>query len=352
MTEHEPAAIESAPTEAHLPESAASPAPRPGQGAAWAVALLALATAAGGVYFSWQQRELTRAQDELRRTQSAQETGGAALRADLAKQSERLGGLDAGQREQARLLSETDQGMREARNGLEKLYAEMKGGRDLLPAEEASFLVRHAQYALHLARDQATALRALELAEARLREHGDPKWLPARESLAKAISQLRTQAPADITGITARLRALAARIENLPLASSRGETPPARSTNDSAAGWREFLRSLWEDLKGLVRVRHVENKFPLIAPEQRYFLAQNLALMLNGAQFAALRGDGATYRQNLAAARDWLKMYFDATQPPVVEAQGELATLIETPIATEPPDLAPLLSVLRKSAGR
>lgn len=352
MSENDTAVPATAPERPPV-EPAAAPAPRPGQGAARALALLALATVAGSIYFGWQQRELARAQEEFGRMQAAQQAGAESLRADMTKQNERLAGLDFRQREHADALAASEQRAADTRAAVEKIFAELKSGRDLLPVEETAFLVRNAQYALHLARDSGTALKALELAEARLKEQGDPKWLPAREAIAKAVGQLRAQAHADLTGISARLRALMARVETLPAVQRGAKTGGDAGTAPSATGWREFLRALWEDLKGLVRIRHVEDKIPLLAPEQRYFLAHNLILMLNGAQWAALRADTATYRGNLDAAGSWIATYYDTTQPAVADAQRELKELSEAPIAAEAPDLAPLLAMLRKgTAGR
>jgi uncharacterized protein HemX len=352
MTDETPAASAPPGAEMQPAEPAQTSGPAAGRGPVWAVAVLALVTAAGGGYLGWQQRELARTQDELRAAQAAQQSGGERLRADLAAQDARLGQLQSAQRDAAARFAAAEERAVEARAALEKLFAEVRGGKDLLPADEAAYLVRHAQYALHLAQDPALAVRALELADARLREHGDPKWRPAREALAAAAAKLRFQAPVDLTGVSARLRALAAGAEQLPLAREDRREPAAGTGTQSSAGWRAFLSALWEDLKGLVRIRKSSDRIPLIAPEQRYFLTQNLQLQLYGAQWAALRGDAATYRQNLETARDWLKTYYDATQPPVTAAMGELTELIAAPVTVEPPDLAPLVSLLAKAARR
>ena len=68
----------------------------------------------------------------------------------------------------------------------------------------------------------------------------------------------------------------------------------------------------------------VEVQKPLLPPEQRYFLRENLRLMLYGAQNALLQGSVTTYQQNVKSAARWVREYFDTTTQVVSATLAEI----------------------------
>lgn len=219
-----------------------------------------------------------------------------------------------------------------------------KGRRAWLLAETANLLVI-AQHRLAYARDPSQALEALRAADRQLQQLGDPSYQPVRKILEREIAALETFRRLDLSGMAQRLGQLAGRVDSLPLAPLPQE-PAAPSGEDG------FAREIWKDLRDLVRIRTTTDvRRPLLLPEHKYFLRENLRLMLYGAQIALLHGDIATLELNARAAHKWLADYYDANNSAVRAASAELeATLKNRP--ADLPDISASLTSLRELTAR
>jgi uncharacterized protein HemX len=218
---------------------------------------------------------------------------------------------------------------------------------------EAEQLMVIANYRLQLARDVGSALAALRATDRLLQTLADPNLLPVRRTLAREIAALEALEKTDTVGMSLRLAQLAEQADRLPLAGA-GRTPEtvALATPDDK-DWRVAAQGLWQDLKSLVRVRyHSEGQKPLLAPEQYYFLRENLRLTLFGAQHALLQGNVAVYRQNLKSAIRWLRDYYDLTSQVTVAALAELEKLESERLVSDLPNIAGSLAALRDAKGR
>jgi len=248
---------------------------------------------------------------------------------------------------------------------LDKIHTDLARNRtDWLLTESEQLLVT-ANHRLQMARDVRSALAALHAADQQLKLVINPDMLPVRREITREIGLLEAVEKADINGITLRLGTLAESVDRLPLALDvrwQKDKPAAKTgAKDAAPGdksaptsrWRAALDKLWEDLRGLVRLRtDVEVQKPLLPPEQRYFLRENLRLMLYGAQNGVLQGSVATYQQNVKAAARWLRDYFDTGAQPVAAALAELDKLQSVKLAAELPDISASLQTLRRLSGR
>lgn len=269
---------------------------------------------------------------------------------------------------QIQTLQETQDTIKAA---LERITSDLARRRTEWTLAEAEQLLVIANNRLQLARDVRSALVALRGADALLHQLADPNLLPVRRLLAREINALSALEKADVPGISLRLGVLAEGVDRLPLAlavrlreTTGGGSPaaaPAEAASAAAAaaaaeeaGWRAAARSLWSDLRALVRIRtDVEVQRPLLPPEQQYFARENLRLMLYGAQLALLQGNTAIYRQNLEAADRLLKQFFDLDTQAVAAMQSELDKLKSERIIAELPDISASLESLRRVlAGR
>lgn len=214
-----------------------------------------------------------------------------------------------------------------------------KGRRAWLIAETANLLVI-AQQRLTYARDPRQALEALRAADRQLQQLGDPSYQPVRKLLEGEVEALAAFERLDLRGLAQRLGQLAGRIDTLALAPVRHEPAAA----DSESG---FARAIWRDLRDLVRIRTTTDlRRPLLLPEHKYFLRENLRLMLYGAQVALLHGDNVTLELNVRAALKWLRDYYDTTTSNVQTASTELEATLKTRPA-ELPDISASLKTLR-----
>src|SRR5262245_10512239 len=199
---------------------------------------------------------------------------------------------------------------------------------DLLRTEAEYYLVV-ANTELTLTRDFATALTALELADGRLAELGDPQLAAVREKIAGELLALRSLRVPDIAGIVFSLGRLAARADELRL---RADLPPnLGSEPDTALDAEPGLGRLWLAVKGtlldLVRVERRDDPVPqALSAAERVLARRQLQLELELARVAALRGDGDAFTSGLEKAISLLRRDFDAAS---ADVEGALALLSE-----------------------
>ncbi|MDY6979886.1 MAG: uroporphyrinogen-III C-methyltransferase [Pseudomonadota bacterium] len=319
------------------PENTAEPAPRArGAGVALFVALLGLLGAVGagaGGYYLWQtQQQLADTQRQQLATLEETLTG---LRRQHTSQNSR-------QDEQLQQLQTRQQNLDDALQTLIKSRSHLRN--DWL-LTEAEYLLKLANHRLLLERDVATAIVALQSADERLREVADPGLLKIRQRIAADINDLRAVDQPDLAGLSFTLSSLAGDISRLPLATpdpqTRQQLDAAAAQSDKVESWRELPGALWQDLKSLVVIRqHDEPIQPLLAPEQRFFLTQNLQLQLEQARLALLGGQTRVYQERLQQARQWVETYFDTEQTTTRQTLEQLAQLAEQTIHPELPDIS------------
>jgi len=236
-------------------------------------------------------------------------------------------------------------------------YDALSKDRSQWALSEIEQLLIIANQRLQLAQDFETATIALKAADSRLRALADPAMTPVRKRLATEINQVESFERADISGLAIRLATLVDSVEKLPLSLEISLTP-TRVEDGKAAGaeskkepakTRGFFAELWRDILGLVRIRNnTESYKPLLAPEQQYFLRENLRLLLLGAQQALLRNEMQTFTHNLRSAQRWVNRYFDTHSQAIRHLNTELEVLLKTRPAGRTPDISQSLAMLRK----
>jgi uroporphyrin-3 C-methyltransferase len=109
----------------------------------------------------------------------------------------------------------------------------------------------------------------------------------------------------------------------------------------------------WSKFKGATSdmIKHRttdETVMPLISPEAEYFLRTNLALQMQTARLALLRGERQIYESSLNDSAEWLSTYFDATSSQVGAALDTIGELKGAMVAAENPDISGSLRLLRR----
>ncbi len=249
--------------------------------------------------------------------------------------------LSAQMNQELATLRETQETLK---SGVQALHGEIgKGRRTWLIAETENLLVM-AQHRLSYAHDARQALAALRVADRQLQQLGDPDYLPVRKLLEAEIAALESFERLDLSGMAQRLGQLGARVNSLALAPD-----PVHPTGKTATdGDQAFLHEVWKDLRNLVSIRTTTDvRRPLLLADQKYFLRENLRLLLYGAQVALLHGDFTTVESNIKTARQWLGDYFDVGTPAVQSAVNELDTVLQAR-TVDLPDVSGSLKLLRE----
>lgn len=287
------------------------------------------------------RRELARRLAEMEAQNKEASTRAVQASAALREAEVKLGVLEA------KLAESQSQQI-----ALESLYQELVRNRDEWFFADIEQSVLLASQQLQIAGNVRAALIGLENAEARLQRLDQPRYAQLRRVLARDIERLKALPLADIYGNSARLDEVIAGIERLPLAMdarARPDSAAAETVAQDQPGWERMLRELWREMRRLVRIQTAGvQDAALLAPEQVFFLRENLKLRLVSARLALLTRDGKSYQVDLRAALAAIDSHFDRRDSAVAATAATLRKLQSAQLQVDMPDLAETLEALRK----
>jgi uroporphyrin-3 C-methyltransferase len=354
---------------AMIPSAAESPAPpakssperRSGGFSLWLiVAVLALGLA------GWQWMETRQKLDETRQEMArrlSESDAAVSENGTLAKQAQaqlaalqgRLGELEA-------KLAES----KSQQEALGNLYRRLARGHDESVLTEIEQGVTLASQQLQLAANVQGAILALQTADARLADNGQPQFIGLRKVLTRDLDRLRALPQADLPGMYLRLENVIEAIGALPLAAAgrvRDENPPAPPAEAqpplfsaeywqsllTAEYWRKLASGFWGEMRSLVHIQRIDRAEPaLLPPGQDFFLRENLRLRLLNARLALFARDQQTFHGELRQSVAWIERYFDGPDPAVQNSLQTLRQLAAAEIVIKLPSLNDSLSAIKR----
>jgi uroporphyrin-III C-methyltransferase len=238
----------------------------------------------------------------------------------------------------------------EQRVALEEMYRELSRSADDRVLSEVEQMLVLASQQLQLAGNVRAALGALQAADQRLARAEKLAATPLRRAITQDMDRLKAVPQVDTAGIAVKLDQVIAQADTLPLVIS--ETLPAariaRARATDETGFARAARDLWEEMKGLVRIRDLETQdAALLTPAQGYFLRENVKLRLLAARMALLARDEAAFREDVRAAQAWIVRYFDTRARPTTAVLATLRLVGETPVTITVPDINASLAAVR-----
>lgn len=324
------------------------------QGPGWVrLAVLVLSVAAGGAgWLAWQTHKRVQGleQELVRRQQDSQ--GQATEARVAAKQAQELA------REAAARVTLLDTRLSEValqRSQVEDLIKTLNVSRDenLVYDLEAGLRVASQQAALTGSAEPL--ITALQSADERLTRAKQPRLDNVRRAVAKDLDRVRATRVADINALTIRLDEAVRLVDEIPLINQPEAAAPVPATNQAAGAhkatngkvspsashattpddsWRSTVlswtrgaaESVWSETRSLVRVTRIaQPEGMLIAPDQAFFLRENVKLRLLNARLALLS------RQTPQAAAD-LRLV-ERTLPRYFEAQSRKTQLLQSMVS-------------------
>jgi len=294
------------------------------------LALSAVALVVSGLL--WQK--LTNIQEQLAR-QSADSGANAIEARSLAKQAQELA------RETAARQALTETRLNEValqRTQVEELIQSLSRSRDENLVVDIESSLRLAQQQAQLTGSVEPLLAELRSADKRLDRAAQPRLSRVRAAISRDIDRIRTASVTDVPGLLVKLDELARQVDELPLANAVVSAGAAASARRAAsapvqlAWWQKVVADVREEARGLVRVSRVdEPEAVLLAPEQSFFLRENLKLKLLNARLGLLARQTESARGDVTAAGAALRKYFDPaarrTQVAIALAQQVQAQL-------------------------
>nr|MBP6297651.1 uroporphyrinogen-III C-methyltransferase [Acidovorax sp.] len=180
------------------------------------------------------------------------------------------------------------------------------------------------------------------------------------------LDRLTRAAVTDTAGLLGRLDELVRQVDDLPVlnavaqaaATRRLSAPAATSTATDLANlpwWQATLQRSWEvvrdEARGLVRVSRIDQpEAILLAPDQTFFLRENLKLKLLNARLGVLARQYDSARADLTAATAALNKYFDPASRRTQNAATMLQQAQQNMKGAELPRLDETLSALATAA--
>ncbi len=239
---------------------------------------------------------------------------------------------------------------------LEKLTAESQRSVDELALEEVSQLLKLANNSAVFSNDKHSAVAALKLADSQLKQLADPRYATVRKKINEEIGVLEQVDTADATSLTATLSSMSKKVPTLPLENEppvTGSVQIAEKVEASEPSVSSALSEFWADTVNLIKISRVDQPpKPLLEPEQRFFLDQNIQLKLATAEYAVMQKRGEVYKRNIIDSMKWLQEYYDPRSPEVVETIEQLKVLAEENIESELPSVAQSYDELQRIKGR
>lgn len=323
---------------------------------------------------TWQKLE--NIQGELARR--SQDSGAQAIEArTLAREAQESS------REMSARLASVEARLSEVslqRSQLEELMQSLSRSRDDNLVVDLEAGLRLAQQQAQLTGSTEPLLAALKSAEQRLARAAQPRLSPVQRAIAKDIERVRGAALTDVPALLLRLDELTRLVDELPTANavasnasasasrarsaepSVAEPLSSGTSSSTASSWlpsgqalKTWFSGAWQTLhsevQGLLRVSRIDQpEAALLAPEQTFFLRENMKLKLLNARLALLSRQTEAARSDIASVQTSLLRYFDASARRTVAANNLLQQVQSQLRAGELPRLDETLAALATAA--
>jgi len=274
--------------------------------------------------------------DDLASADEALESRFADLQRDLERRTDILDSLPGR--------------MSNLENSVAAMQGASAGARDTWLLAEAEYYMQIANAQLQLGNNPRLALLALEMADERVVQMADPALTDVRRALAEELAALEAMEKPDLEGTMLTLASLSRVVDSLPL---RAAGDDARESGGAADEEQGAAARAWDSVKdamsGLVKVTPPDEETRvLLTPDAARLIRSNLALQLQAARLALLRGEQAIFEQSLEDADALIEQYFDGGSAQVKSAQATIAEIRDSMVAVAAPDISESLRLIRQ----
>lgn len=229
---------------------------------------------------------------------------------------------------------------------LNRMEKEINQGKEERTLAEVAHYVALAEHRLEVEKDPNLAVKALQAALQRVSWLKRGSYDGLKNALGTDIKNLTAVKTPDWSALS---HVLAGMQQDLALLTLSGMGKNHDVSNKDAPIQPDvpmgFWDNTWESVKhGLSKVitirRQGEPVAPLMAPDQAFFLYQNLRLKLEAARLAVLRHDQQSYHDSLSLAQEWLSRYFNNQAQKAQEIQTLLKSLLQENVEPNLPSIS------------
>lgn len=294
--------------------------------------------------------ELSGRIDESRQSLSELDQNLSELASSDESIQSRVESLQQGIEERIRLMDSLPGRMSSLESSVSSLQGVSAGARDTWLLAEAEYYMQIANAQLQLGNNPHLAMLALGMADERVVQMANPALTDVRRAIADELAALEVMDKPDIEGVSLTLASLSRVVESLPLRSVDQATVEDDETADEElSGTARAWSSVKGAMSGLVKVTPPDEATKaLLTPDTAQLIRSNLALQLQAARLALLRGEQAIFEQSLDDADALLAEYFELGSTQVVSAQQTLTEIRDSMIVVTAPDISESLRLIRQ----
>lgn len=246
------------------------------------------------------------------------------------------------------------------RSQLEELMLSVSRSRDDSLVQDLESALRLAVQQSQLTGSAQPLISALQAADQRIARSAQPRLNPVQRAIARDIERIRAASLVDVPALVSRIDDLVHEVDGWPLLNAPKapkavvKTSPTRSARAGqgesqaeaatlpdtegptwqrwGAWWQAATQRWWASVQAnatdLVRVSRIDRpEAALLAPDQAFFLRENLKLVLLNARMGLLARHLDMAQQDVQTAQRLLTRYFDAEAASTQLAQTGLKQL-------------------------
>lgn len=208
---------------------------------------------------------------------------------------------------------------------------------------EAEYLMRMAGRKLWLEHDVKSSIALLLATDQRITELSDPSLNPLRQAIINDITLLEALPDLDKDGLVLKLTSLEQQIDQLNIAGIK--LPEILTETDNTLSsdindWQENLKKSWRSFAdSFITIERRDGKVEaLLAPDQAWYLKENIKNQIVKAQLAVYREHQAIYTESLEKAARWINQYYDQNNPNTQYLVENLTELSKKAVTVQYPD--------------
>ncbi len=208
---------------------------------------------------------------------------------------------------------------------------------------EAEYLMRMAARKLWLEHDVASSIALLLATDQRIMELSDPSLSPLRQAIINDITTLEALPKLDKDGLVLKLTSLEQQVDNLNIAGIKlpeSLTETDTTLSSDVGDWRENLKKSWQSFAdSFITIERRDGRVEaLLAPDQAWYLKENIKNQISKAQLAVYREHQAIYSDSLTKAAQWISQYYDQNNPATQHLVDNLTELSKKAVTVQYPD--------------
>lgn len=274
------------------------------------------------------------------------------------------------------------------RSQLEELMLALSRSRDDNLVQDLESALRLGQQQSQLTGSVLPLLAALQAADERIGRAAQPRLNPVQRAIARDVQRIRSTTVVDVPSQVHRLDELARYVDRWPLlndprladawavpiqaqpsasaqvaepAAGSAEAAPSEPMTTSgwtrvSQAWSSLAQRIWDHMtrsgQELVRVSRIDQpEAALLAPDQAFFLRENLKLRVLNARLGVLGRQTEAVQEDLQGIDTALSRYFVQDAPEVLAAKALVSQLRTELVSQSMPQPEDSLAALAVAAG-